>query len=173
MGTELAHVISRRSSDRLYRSLDPFARALRERPLFAHCRRPWAVLATCHGQPTLTFRARTAAVEAAALLAFRCGLLAGSPRPCSCARTSRSPIDARRRYGLGDGAASRRRPTPEAEQVAVAHLCDAPQPRFAAGRVLARCQAEEGRELTPAREGAGVLDGGHNRRGGDRADAGN
>src|ERR1700729_1593720 len=58
-------------------------------------------------------------------------------------------------------------------QVAVAHLCDAPEPRFAAGRVLARCQAEEGSELTPAREGAGVLDGGHDRRGGDRADARN
>ena len=58
-------------------------------------------------------------------------------------------------------------------QVAVAHLCDAPEPRFAAGRVLARCQAEEGSELTPAGEGAGVLDRGHDRRGGDRADAGN
>src|SRR4029077_16256993 len=51
-------------------------------------------------------------------------------------------------------------------QVAVAHLCDAPEPRFAAGRVLARRQAEEGSELTPAREGAGVLDCGH-----ERADA--
>src|ERR1700733_13471739 len=58
-------------------------------------------------------------------------------------------------------------------QVAVAHLCDAPEPRFAAGRVLARCQAEKGSELTPAREGAGVLDRGHNSRGGDRADARN
>src|SRR5450432_2265215 len=58
-------------------------------------------------------------------------------------------------------------------QVAVAHLCDAPEPRFAAGRVLARCQAEEGSELTPAREDVGVLDRGHDRRCGDRADAGN
>src|ERR1700722_19517950 len=58
-------------------------------------------------------------------------------------------------------------------QVAVAHLGDAPEPRFAAGRVLARRQAEEGGELTPAGEGAGVLDRGHDRRGGDRADAGN
>src|ERR1700722_7652691 len=58
-------------------------------------------------------------------------------------------------------------------QVAVAHLCDAPEPRFAAGRVLARCQAEEGSELTPAGEGAGVLDRGHDRRCGDWADAGN
>ena len=33
-----------------------------------------------------------------------------------------------------------------------------PEPRFAAGRVLPRCQAEEGSELTPTREGAGVLD---------------
>src|ERR1700720_4423322 len=52
-------------------------------------------------------------------------------------------------------------------QVAVAHLGDAPEPRFAAGRVLARRQAEEGGELTPAREGAGVLDRGHDRRCGD------
>ena len=44
---------------------------------------------------------------------------------------------------------------------------------LAAGRALARRQAEEGGELAPAREGAGVLDGGHDRRGGDRADAGN
>ena len=44
---------------------------------------------------------------------------------------------------------------------------------LAAGRVLARRQAEEGGELAPAREGAGVLDRGHDRRGGDRADAGN
>ena len=58
-------------------------------------------------------------------------------------------------------------------QIAVAHLGDAPEPRFAAGRVLARCQAEEGSEFTPAREGAGVLDRGHDRRGGDRADARN
>src|ERR1700733_14309732 len=58
-------------------------------------------------------------------------------------------------------------------QVAVAHLCDAPQPRFAAGRVLARCQAEEGSELTPAGEGAGVLDRGRDRRCSDWADAGN
>src|SRR5271169_2752288 len=58
-------------------------------------------------------------------------------------------------------------------QVTVAHLGDAPEPRFAAGRVLARRQAEEGGELTPAGEGAGVLDGGHDRRGGDRADARN
>src|ERR1700693_3035647 len=58
-------------------------------------------------------------------------------------------------------------------QVAVAHLGDAPKPRFAAGRVLARRQAEEGGELAPAGEGAGVLDRGHDRRCGDRADAGN
>src|ERR1700722_12791226 len=58
-------------------------------------------------------------------------------------------------------------------QVAVAHLGDAPEPRFAAGRVLARRQAEEGSELAPAGEGAGVLDRGHDRRCGDRADAGN
>src|SRR5271165_3366037 len=58
-------------------------------------------------------------------------------------------------------------------QVAVAHLGDAPEPRFAAGRVLARRQAEEGGELAPAGEDAGVLDRGHNRRCGDRADAGN
>src|ERR1700722_1546498 len=58
-------------------------------------------------------------------------------------------------------------------QIAVAHLGDAPEPRFAAGRVLARCQAEEGSELTPAGEGAGVLDRGRDRRGGDWADAGN
>ena len=32
------------------------------------------------------------------------------------------------------------------------------EPRFAAGRVLPRCQAEEGSELTPTGEGAGVLD---------------
>src|SRR5271166_4648542 len=37
-------------------------------------------------------------------------------------------------------------------QVAVAHLGDAPEPRFAAGRVLARRQAEEGGELAPAGE---------------------
>ena len=43
-------------------------------------------------------------------------------------------------------------------QIAVAHLCDAPKPRFAAGRVLAWRQAEEGGELAPAGEGAGVLD---------------
>ena len=58
-------------------------------------------------------------------------------------------------------------------QIAVAHLCDAPKPRFAAGRVLARCQAKEGSEITPAGEGAGVLDRGPDRRCGDRADAGN
>jgi hypothetical protein len=58
-------------------------------------------------------------------------------------------------------------------QIAVAHLCDAPKPRFAAGRVLARRQAKEGSELTPAGEGAGVLDRGPDRRCGDRADAGN
>src|SRR5580693_6312522 len=57
-------------------------------------------------------------------------------------------------------------------QIAVAHLGDAPKPRFAAGRVLARCQAKEGSELTPAGEGAGVLDRGPDRRCGDRADAG-
>ena len=69
---------------------------------------------------------------------------------------------------------SRMRPPPEGlAQVAVAHLCDAPEPRFAAGRVLARCQAEEGSELTPAREDVGVLDRGHDRRCGDRANAGN
>jgi hypothetical protein len=32
---------------------------------FAHCRRPWAVLATCHVKPTLTFRARTGGEESA------------------------------------------------------------------------------------------------------------
>src|SRR6202046_5399427 len=58
-------------------------------------------------------------------------------------------------------------------QVAVAHLCYAPEPLFAAGRVLARCQAEKGSELTPAREDVGVLDCGHDRRCGDRADARN
>src|ERR1700735_1028612 len=58
-------------------------------------------------------------------------------------------------------------------KIAVAHLCDAPKPRFAAGRVLARCQAKEGGELTPAGEGAGVLDRSPDRRCGDRADAGN
>src|SRR5271165_1062352 len=58
-------------------------------------------------------------------------------------------------------------------QVAVAHLGDAPEPRFAAGRVLARRQAEEGGELAPAGEGAGVLDRGGDRRGSDRTDAGN
>src|SRR5271157_329190 len=40
-------------------------------------------------------------------------------------------------------------------QVAVAHLGDPPEPRFAAGRVLARRQAEEGGELAPAGEDAG------------------
>src|ERR1700723_216247 len=64
-------------------------------------------------------------------------------------------------------------PRQKLAQVAAPHLCDAPEPRFAAGRVLARCQAEEGGELTPAGEGAGVLDGGHDRRGGDWANAGN
>src|ERR1700730_8489342 len=64
-------------------------------------------------------------------------------------------------------------PTTRSLQVAVAHLGDAPEPRFADGRVLARRQAEERTELRPAREGAGVLDRGHDRRGGDRADAGN
>src|ERR1700731_1513320 len=58
-------------------------------------------------------------------------------------------------------------------QVAVAHLGEAPKPRFAAGRVLARRQAEEGGELAPASEGAGVLDRGHARRCGHWADAGN
>src|SRR5580700_3077566 len=58
-------------------------------------------------------------------------------------------------------------------QIAVAHLGDAPEPLLAPARVLARRQAEEGGELAPAGEGAGVLDGGHDRRGGDRADAGN
>src|SRR5271168_3546297 len=61
----------------------------------------------------------------------------------------------------------------ELAQVAIAHLGDPPEPRFAAGRVLARRQAEEGGELTPAGEGAGVLDRGHDCRGGDRADARN
>src|SRR5580658_3505037 len=59
----------------------------------------------------------------------------------------------------------------ELAQVAVAHLGDAPEPRFAAGRVLARRQAEEGGELAPAGEFACVLDRGHDCRGGDRADA--
>src|SRR6202046_4878832 len=58
-------------------------------------------------------------------------------------------------------------------QVAVAHLGDAPEPLLAPARVLARRQAEEGGEFAPAGEGAGVLDGGHDCRGGDRADAGN
>src|SRR6202142_1573295 len=58
-------------------------------------------------------------------------------------------------------------------QVAVAHLGDPPEPRFAAGRVLTRRQAEEGGELTPAGEGAGILDRGRDRRCGDRADARN
>ena len=49
-------------------------------------------------------------------------------------------------------------------QVAVAHLCDAPEPRVAAGRVLARRQAEERSELTPTCEDPGVLDRGHDRR---------
>src|SRR5277367_5815306 len=61
----------------------------------------------------------------------------------------------------------------ELAQVAIAHLGDPPEPRFAAGRVLTRRQAKEGGELAPAGEGAGVLDRGHDRRGGDRADAGN
>src|SRR5271170_4669418 len=61
----------------------------------------------------------------------------------------------------------------ELAQIAIAHLGDAAEPRFAAGRVLAWRQAEEGGELTPAGEGAGVLDRGHDRRCGDRADAGN
>src|ERR1700722_6666803 len=58
-------------------------------------------------------------------------------------------------------------------QVAVAHLCDAPEPSLAAGRVLARRQAEERSELTPTCEDPGVLDRGHDRRCGDRADARN
>src|SRR5208282_6079604 len=61
----------------------------------------------------------------------------------------------------------------ELAQVAVAHLGDAPEPHFAAGRVLAWRQAKEGGELAPAGEFACVLDRGHDRRGGDRADAGN
>src|SRR5271155_2208567 len=40
-------------------------------------------------------------------------------------------------------------------------------------RVLPWRQAEEGGELAPAGEGAGVLDRGHDCRGGDRADARN
>src|ERR1700692_4148698 len=58
-------------------------------------------------------------------------------------------------------------------QVAVPLLGDAPKPRFAAGRVLARRQAEEGGELAPAGEVAVVLDRGRDRRCGDWADAGN
>src|SRR5271168_1456386 len=61
----------------------------------------------------------------------------------------------------------------ELAQVTVAHLGDASEPWLAAGRALAWRQAEEGGELAPAGEGAGVLDRGHDRRGGDRADAGN
>src|SRR5271166_5317012 len=52
-------------------------------------------------------------------------------------------------------------------QVTVAHLGDAPEPRLAAGRALARSQAEESGELAPAGEDAGILDRGHDRRGGD------
>src|SRR6516162_2354427 len=58
-------------------------------------------------------------------------------------------------------------------QVTVAHLGDAPEPWLAAGRTLAWRQAEEGGELAPAGEVAHVPDRGHDRRGGDRADAGN
>jgi hypothetical protein len=46
---------------------------------------------------------------------------------------------------------------PQLAQVIVAHLGDAPEPWLAAGRALAWRQAEEGGELAPAGEGAGVL----------------
>ena len=57
----------------------------------------------------------------------------------------------------------------ELAQIAIAHLGDAPKPLFAPARMLARRQAEESGELAPAGEHAGVLDRGHDRRGGDRA----
>src|SRR5271165_617905 len=61
----------------------------------------------------------------------------------------------------------------ELAQVAIAHLGDPPETLLAPGRALARRQAEEGGELAPAGEGAHVLNRGCDRRGGDRADAGN
>src|SRR5260370_32445842 len=60
----------------------------------------------------------------------------------------------------------------EIAKMAVAHLVDAPQPLLAAGRAVARRKPEEGGELAPARKRAHVLNRRNDRRGGDRADAG-
>ena len=55
-------------------------------------------------------------------------------------------------------------------QVAVAHLGDAPEPRFAAARMLTRGQPEEGGELPSAGKCGEVLDRGEKRHGGDLGD---
>jgi len=58
-------------------------------------------------------------------------------------------------------------------QVTIAHLGDAPEPLFAAGRILARRQPEGGSELPATGESTRLPHGGDDRLRGDRANTGN